>query len=90
MTTWYNRATQQTLDDVFEAAYDPTVCGFKKMELPRKAKLSYTTVHNLRTGKTRDPRFSTVLKLCRAVGMDPELAREQLGVRLSHLRVVRA
>jgi DNA-binding phage protein len=80
---WVNSAVQRTLDDVFEAAYNPEICNFRKMELAKRAKVSQSAVYKLRNGTTRDPRLSTVLKLCKAVGMDMGIAQEQLGLSLS-------
>lgn len=77
---FYNQAIRQTLDDVFEAAFDRNICGYRKYELAMKAGLSYSTIYKLERGATREPRFSTILKLCRAVNMDMTLARQGLGV----------
>jgi transcriptional regulator with XRE-family HTH domain len=78
--SWITTHVKQTLSDVFEAAYDPTICGYSKAELTRRSGVSQTAIWRLRKGKTKDPHISTVLKLCRAVGMDMELAAEQLRV----------
>jgi DNA-binding Xre family transcriptional regulator len=79
----YKKAITQTLEDIFMAAHDKNICNFKKMELAKRSGLSYSTIYNLRTRKTKDPKYSTILKLCDAVGMDPQLAREQLGLSLA-------
>lgn len=69
------------LDDIFEAAFDEDICGFNsENDLADAAGVCWGTVHNLYSRQTKEPRHSTIWKLCKAVKMDIELAREQLGL----------
>jgi DNA-binding phage protein len=62
---------KQLKDDIFEIAFEPTLCGMQTInELAKAADLSWMTVQRLYDGKTKQPRLETIHKLCRAVGMD--------------------
>lgn len=50
--------------------------GLTEEELAREADLAPSTVYKLRTGRTQDPRFQTMFKLCRVVGMTKQVTRE--------------
>jgi DNA-binding XRE family transcriptional regulator len=80
MAKFYDKQTQQLLDDIFECAYDPQICGYRKGEFAQRCNLSEKTIYLLRTQRTKDPRYSTILKMARSVNMDLDLAREALGL----------
>ncbi len=70
---------KQIKSDIFEAAFDEDICGFECVNhLAEEAGLSWQTVDNLYRGKTKHPRFETIEKLAKAVGMDLKLVKHAL------------
>ena len=45
-------------------------------DLAKAAGLHVSTIHNFRVGFTKEPRMSTVFKLCRAVDLDLDVVKE--------------
>ncbi len=71
---------KQLRKDIFEAAFDPDICGFATInQLADKAGLCWQTVDRFYRGVTFEPRYTTVRKLALAVGMDIALVQEELA-----------
>lgn len=78
--TTFKAFLKQTLTDIFNAAFDADICGFVTEEdLASEARLCVSTVNRLRRGLTKEPRLSTVFKLCRAVKMDLAIVKEGIA-----------
>lgn len=75
----FKRHLREVVSEIFEAAYDMDICNFTEEELAAKAGLAVTTVWRLRTGQTKEPRYSTIFKLAKAVKMDLGLLKEALA-----------
>jgi len=56
-------------------------------DIAQRAKLSRSTITNLRDGKTKLPQFLTVTKLAKAIGMDLNLTEKGTMVKLNRLRL---
>jgi hypothetical protein len=79
--TKYRQHLSQVRSDIFEAAFDPDICGFATVnDLAAEAGLDWTTVDNLYRGVTKRPAHKTVFALARAVKMDLQLVQEALAV----------
>lgn len=63
----YLKAKERLVDSIFKRAEE---LGWSDAELARKAKVSYTTVFNLNSYRTRMPYHTTIWKLARAVGLE--------------------
>ena len=75
----FNQHLRQLRRDIFDAAFDPDICGFATInELANSAGLAWTTVDNLYRGVTKDPKHQTIFKLCKAIQMDLDLAKEAI------------
>ena len=73
----YATHLKQLRKDIFEAAFDPDICGFATTnELAEEAGLSWTTVDRLYRGLTKRPHHWTIYRLAKAVKMDIELVKE--------------
>ncbi len=72
------KQTRQLLTDIFEGAYDPDIWNFGKAEFAHRVKMSTSAIYKLRKGQTKEPRHTTVLKLCQAVGIPVSIATKQL------------
>jgi hypothetical protein len=59
-----------TLDEIFEWAHSDDFEAMGKQEFANMVGMSYSCLYALRTRRTRDPRYSTILKLFRAVGLN--------------------
>lgn len=66
-------------EDLFFFAHDEKLCNFQKGELAKVSKLSKSTLYKLRTKRTKDPRYSTILKLAHALGFDPQILPSESG-----------
>ena len=64
----YFQELHKIIDKVFAEAFD--ACGWTWSQLAFNAGLGYETVANLGDRQTRWPRFSTIWRLCKAVGWD--------------------
>lgn len=81
----FDKHLNQLRKDLFDAAFDPDVCGFATVnELAEASNLSWATVDNLYRGVTKDPRHRTIYKLAIAIKMDLELVGESLGRSVQH------
>ena len=79
--TKYERHLKQVRKDIFEAAFDPDICGFATTnDLAGTSGLNWDTVDNLYRGVTKRPAERTIFQLARAVGMDLALVKEALEV----------
>ncbi len=74
----YEMWRDQLLDDIFESARD--VWHFSMSDLTEHSGLASATVYRYRDRKVVHPRLQTVFKLCRAVGMDIEIVKEDLAL----------
>jgi predicted transcriptional regulator len=74
----FYREIEQTVDEIFEWAHSPDFENMGKMEFARYAQLSYSTLYALRKRRTRDPRYSTILKLFKAVGIPHDALKREL------------
>lgn len=79
--TELQRQTRQLLNDIFEGAFSEDVWNFKKTEFARRAKMSTSAIYKLRVGTTKEPRYTTILRLCKVVGIPTRLASQQLTVK---------
>lgn len=81
----FSQHLKELRQEIFEYAFDPDICGFATInDLATTAGLSWQTVENLYRGVTKEPRHSTMWKLCVATGMDialKEAAKEKSRVR---------
>lgn len=69
-------------DEIFSCAFDPDICDFKSINhLAEKAGLAHQTVAKAYAHETLHPRLETVWKLCKAIGMDIELVKEEIEAR---------
>jgi len=51
-------------------------------ELSKEARLGVGTLYNLRSHRTRLPQFYSIVKLCRAVGLDVKVERRTIKLSL--------
>ena len=79
----FKKALDQVRKDIFEAAFDPNICGMGTInELADKAGLAWATVERLYRSKdgTKNPGLRTIFCLAKAVKMDIKLVQEGLGL----------
>lgn len=67
------------VEDLFLFAYDKDKCNFGKGEFAKICKVSKSALYKLRTKRTRDPRYSTILKIADALGFDPQIKPSELA-----------
>lgn len=80
----YKQHLNQVRKDIFEAAFDPDICGFATInDLADTAGLAWGTVERLYRNETKRPAHSTIFALARAVRMDIELVKEELATSRS-------
>jgi hypothetical protein len=75
----YKKHLNQLRKDIFEAAFDPDICGYATVnDLADAAGLDWVTVDRLYRGLTKRPAHKTILSLAKAVKMDLTLVKEVL------------
>ena len=78
--TGYKKHLAQLRKDIFEAAFDPDICGYATInELADNAGLCWQTVDRLYRNLTKRPSHQTIYGLAKAVGMDLQLVKEELA-----------
>lgn len=75
----YYRDLHKVIDQVFQEAANAYDWTWSRLAV--QAGLGYMTVANLGDRKTRWPRFSTIWRLCKAVGWDLKIATKPKSQR---------
>jgi len=74
MLSEYARTLNEIVDKIYDTAAELEMTD---VELGEKAKLCPATIYRLAHRITKEPRFSTVWKLCKAVGLTLTVAQQK-------------